>query len=270
MWKRLVSSLVCLVMAHGTALGQWTCDNASPVDLPFEQSSVDTMGPDSWGHWHSFVLDRPAVVEFTAGPCYAPGSARLRLWSECRDGTPDDLVGEYETPNFDMGLPASGEAELGLGEYFLELKSLCVLDWDTWFLGSLRIVARYTIDIEVLSNINPRSRGVVPVAILGGDSFDVDDLDVATLRFGPDGATPRHDLTDPWTYNEHLRDLNLDGFMDLVAHFPTRETGVVCGHESAVLSADMTSGQPVEGMDLVRTVGCRCDKLHGHFSIRAK
>jgi hypothetical protein len=42
------------------------------------------------------------------------------------------------------------------------------------------------IDIEPGSDgnpINPKSRGVIPVAILGSDTFEVADVDVTTLAF---------------------------------------------------------------------------------------
>ena len=256
MWKTLASSIFCLVVAQGATLGQWTCDTATPVDLPYERT-LETWGSDTFGYWNKLEFDRSAVVEVSGGPCGIPGAAIALLWSECRDGTPEGLVGLYQTPNMETDSFTSGEIALEPGAYYLEYKAFCVVDWDTWFFGTLRISARHAVDIEVKANVNPRSRGVVPVAILGSEFLDVSEIDVATLQFGPGGAATQHDLTDPWTYNEHLRDLNLDGVADLVVHFPTRDTGIACGDESAALSAVLASGQPVEGVGLIRTVGCR-------------
>lgn len=107
------------------------------------------------------------------------------------------------------------------------------------------------------NSINPRSRGLIPVALLGSEDFDVTDVDVTTLAFGSAGSAPKHDLTDEWTYNEHLQDVNLDGFVDLVAHFPTQETGILCGDTEATLSGELLDGSPFEGTDAISTVGCR-------------
>jgi hypothetical protein len=119
-------------------------------------------------------------------------------------------------------------------------------------------VLRVEIDIKPWSDpnsINPRSMGTVPVAIFGSDSFDVTDIDVTTLEFGPAGATPRHDLTDPLVYASHLEDANGDGYMDLVSHFRQKETGLAPGDTEACITGETTGGTPIEGCDSVRILG---------------
>jgi hypothetical protein len=86
--------------------------------------------------------------------------------------------------------------------------------------------------------INPLSRGVVPVAVLGSDTFDVMDIKATTVLFGPDGGSPAHNLAQPATFADHLEDVNYDGLTDLVLHYRIRETGLVPGNEQACLSGE--------------------------------
>ena len=105
------------------------------------------------------------------------------------------------------------------------------------------------------NSINPNSKGVIPVAILGSSSFDVTTVDVTTLTFGPDGATPAHDLTDPIVYADHFQDVNSDGFMDLVTHYRTKVTGIAKGDPEACLAGVTTGGSAIYGCDAIKTVG---------------
>lgn len=259
MFKTAALSIFFLVAAPGIVFGQWTCDTAIPASLPFEQNPLETQGPDSWGYWHRFMLDRPAVVEITGGAPYPPGWGRSELWSDCVSDVPDGLIGGYESPDFDTAAPFdSGEVPLAAGTYYVLTRIFYVLAGSpgTLFDGKLRIDVRYPLEVRVLSTVNPKSRGVIPVAVLGSASFDVSDIDVSTLWFGPGQAPARHDLADAWTYNEHLQDVNLDGYVDLVTHFRTQDAGIACSDESAALGADLLDGSPVDGSDAIKTSGC--------------
>jgi hypothetical protein len=99
------------------------------------------------------------------------------------------------------------------------------------------------------NSINPRSFGVIPVAILTTDDFDALNVDVYTVAFGPDGAMAVHG-------GGHMEDVNEDGLDDLVSHFKTQETGIACGDIKADLTGETLDGTPIEGYDSINTVGC--------------
>jgi hypothetical protein len=99
-----------------------------------------------------------------------------------------------------------------------------------------------------LNSINPSIEGVIPVALLGWDGFDVNEVDVTTLAFGPSGAPLDHDR------GPHFEDANGDGLLDLVTHHATAETGIAFGDMEACLSGKRLDGTRFSGCDSVRTV----------------
>jgi hypothetical protein len=117
-------------------------------------------------------------------------------------------------------------------------------------------VVNVDIDIKPQSDsnsINLKSKGVIPVAILGSASFDVTDVDITSLAFGPLGAAPAHDLTDPDVYAEHLQDVNGDTYTDLVSHYRTQATGITAGDTAAELTF-VADGISYSASDSIRTV----------------
>jgi len=119
------------------------------------------------------------------------------------------------------------------------------------------VVMSIDIDIRPGSDsnpINPSSRGNLPVAILGSDSFDAMDVDVTTLSLGPDAAAPSHDLTKPGLFEDHLQDVNDDGLTDLVSHYRTQETGIASGDLEACMTGATLDGTRFKGCDAIRIV----------------
>ena len=128
---------------------------------------------------------------------------------------------------------------------------------DDWG-GSLRLltsppVALVSIDVKPGSfpnSINPRSRGVIPVAIVTTATFDATTVNPATVRFGPTGK-------ESASAQAALADVDGDGDIDLILHFRTQATGIKCGVTSVVLTGKTFGGQAIQGSDSIRTVPCK-------------
>lgn len=114
-------------------------------------------------------------------------------------------------------------------------------------------VQEVSIDIKPGSfpnSINPRSKGKIPVAILTTDTFDATTVDETTVLFGPTGS-------EAAPVQVALEDVDGDLDTDMILHFNTQETGIVCGDTSASLTGQTFSGQAIEGSDSISTVGCK-------------
>jgi len=105
------------------------------------------------------------------------------------------------------------------------------------------------IDIKPGSDTNPinlKSNGVIPVAILSSEVFDATTVNVSTLEFGPDNATPKH--------NGHLEDVNNDGLIDLVTHYVQKLTGIQAGDTEACIIGETFGGQIIGGCDSIAPI----------------
>ncbi|HEX4824734.1 MAG TPA: hypothetical protein VFV19_10490 [Candidatus Polarisedimenticolaceae bacterium] len=123
------------------------------------------------------------------------------------------------------------------------------------FGGSLEYFAITSLPIDIQpgsfpNTINPRSKGVTPVAILSVPGFDARSVVPSTVRFGKTGTE-----TGPVHYS--YQDVDLDGDLDLVLTFKTQSTGIRCGTTSAVLRGTLVTGQTMDGTDSVVTTGCK-------------
>ncbi len=120
--------------------------------------------------------------------------------------------------------------------------------------GKVYAFGSVKIDIDIKpgsdpNGVNPGNNGVIPVAILTTDTFDATEVNPASVTFGPAGATMVHKKA-------HLSDVDGDGDTDLLLHFETQSTGIVCGDTEAELNGETYGGVPITGSDAVKTAGC--------------
>ncbi|UCD08626.1 MAG: hypothetical protein JSU79_09735 [Dehalococcoidales bacterium] len=107
---------------------------------------------------------------------------------------------------------------------------------------------RVEIDIKPgsdVNTINPDSKGVIPVAILTDGDFDATTVRGNTCRFGPGQAAPRHYA---------FKDVDNDGDLDIILHFPTQATDLSFNDTQATLTGQTYDDTYISGTDVVRIV----------------
>lgn len=122
-------------------------------------------------------------------------------------------------------------------------------------IGAFEFGALAAIDIKPSSDrneINLMSNGIIPVVIFGSDTFDVRDVDVTALAFGPRAAAPHHKK------GGHRKDVDRDGFKDLVSHYKTGETGIGFRDTEVCVTGRTFDGVPFGGCDDIQPVGGGC------------
>src|SRR5437016_11079596 len=72
------------------------------------------------------------------------------------------------------------------------------------------------------NSINPRSNGVIPVAILTNHDFYAHTVDPHSVRFGKQG-------TEAPAVQFAMVDVDGDGNLDLLLHFRIQDTQIQCG-----------------------------------------
>jgi hypothetical protein len=98
--------------------------------------------------------------------------------------------------------------------------------------------------------INPKSHGMITVAVLGADGFDVNSVAVSSLGLAAEGssnaAKPMH---------TRVRDVNQDGIPDLVMQFKIDQLNIQQGDTQLCLSGLVVDGQSTQVCDTIELVG---------------
>ena len=262
--------------------------------LPFDHQSI-AFSPDG---------QRAYVVSLNRSPDLfswlridGPGEVKLgqrkvtRLLTDARDNgfygtdilaiTPDGshaLVGNPSTEVVDPPGLLEGVAMINLSDW-----SLREIPTGGFFPVGIAVFDQFQpaldsvyVDIRPFSRknlLNVRSRGILPVAILGTELFDVRDIDPATIRLNraeTEGREATEEGVAPirwWKYidistpleeaNPNCIELDPDGYEDLIMLFRTPQVveaiGEVSDGEEVVLAITgfLTGGSEFEGEDFV-------------------
>lgn len=111
--------------------------------------------------------------------------------------------------------------------------------------------AEETIEIDVLpddptNTIDLATDGWIAVAILGRDDFNVQQIDIASLRFGKTGTESSIETSGKGRAAAivfELKDITGNGHFDLVVRFETKRTNLEVGNTHAILSGSLQDGQ---------------------------
>jgi len=128
--------------------------------------------------------------------------------------------------------------------------------------NNINLKSKGVVPVAVLTtdDFDAKSKGVVPVAVLTTDDFDAGTVNPATAQFA--GASPER-----WK----LEDVDDDGDDDLMFHFRTQELDLDQNSTEAVLTAELmvqmtirstaeVSGGTISGSDEVRIVSSKKSK----------
>ncbi len=139
-----------------------------------------------------------------------------------------------------------GTSTSEMGDYTLTANGITVADK----------VKRINIEVKPGSNelapLNPRAKGKFPVAIYGGAGFDVDDIKQNTITFGASGnESSLHKC------QKDSRDINGDGYADLLCHFENSATNFRSGAIEGVLRGTMNGNVKFEGRAVLKVIPTR-------------
>ena len=225
---------------------------------------------DYWDYWtgitggstyltssSTLVTDIVAAVDAVLTVPLADGvhleaSSPYESWVSTTPGSYDGVVRCVDDVEFEVTITVPEDATPGIHTFTISVKDEDGVNYgdQTVIITVPEPVIEVDIDIKPGSDpnsINLNGNGVVPVAILGTATFDVTTVDALTVTFGPGGASMVHK-------NAHLEDVNGDGFIDMVLHFKTQDTGIAPDDTEAALTGQTLGGTDIYGTDSVRTV----------------
>ena len=171
---------------------------------------------------------------------------------------------QFDSKIVNFRLPASGTYIVGVSSYNRRLQnggttsSASVSntnangDYTLIVSGVTPPLLQINIDIKPgndnLAPINPRSKGKIPVALLGSSEFVVRDVNTGKLTFGHTGdeasLSKCHEASD----------INGDIFPDMLCHFENQDAKFEPTDDEAILRGQLEDGRRFEGRSWLKVV----------------
>jgi hypothetical protein len=159
-----------------------------------------------------------------------------------------------------QGVFPSDGVQRGAAAYDPVRDAMVFVQWTTWFLAFGDPLGSVAIDVRPGSSanvVNPHSGGVLPVAILGASNFNAQELDELTLRLTASG----HELGTTASRHGAIRDVNHDGYPDMVVSFDLTGAGGPLTDPVVTVEGRTREGGRIRGRDQVRWVGSATNSL---------
>ena len=197
-----------------------------------------------------YITFEGCIVTFDGSASYDPdGTIVLYIWYFIYPNPNPP----YDPPYLvEFSLPGSNP-EYTWNEPYQSLIALWV--WDDYGLKAEDLAYILVLDVPIdikpgsyPNSINPKSKGIIPVAILNENYFFPEWVIPESVRFGPSEAAPVH-----WAYE----DVDGDEDIDLILHFKTQEAGFEEGDEMGTLTANFINDfgeNTIHAEDSVRIV----------------
>jgi len=121
---------------------------------------------------------------------------------------------------------------------------------------------RYVVTIDIKpgsypNSINPNEEGLLPVAILGSATFNVETINPSTIMIGSVALATRGSAKAPKLAFSY-EDVNGDGYVDMMVFFSVQEleTAGIFDTDPVLLTltGQLSDGTPITGTDSVRIV----------------
>lgn len=207
--------------------------------------------------------------EFTGYSCFEPSAYNrngvlVNLDNICRIngailGTPGNFFTPPGNPGYQnlqiaVSTDGSGHIVSSFAFYSHEYEVLQALfgfdtPYEAWDGGTLTMAGLVQAgSLEVISNVNVKSNGKIPVVLYSNDNLDA--TQVTNLAFGPGGAEPAHGAG-------HASDKNGDGVDDLKIHVSQKAAGLACGDTTVTLTGLTADGYPFTATAPVNLKGCK-------------